>query len=245
MTPEVVNGYQRINFLGDSLTFGAGLNDNETLPYFINQKIRNISVKNFGFPGYGPQQALAIMESERDTRGTINFFLTAPWHAIRSSCKPKFTGGSTKYEIGSNGAVVRIGHCSNGDESGVFRKILNHSRLYQVAEKIWRDSVSDADFELYLAIVGQIAEISHRRDQKVIIGFIKADDNFFRGTNYSNEKVFFKLKEMSEEIIDVTLAERSENVDAIYFIHRLDKHPSARANVDRATKLVETFNRHL
>ena len=124
-------------------------------------------------------------------------------------------------------------------------RVLSHSRLYQVAQNIWINSVSDGDFELYLAIVRQIAEISHRRDQKFLIGFIKADDNFFTGTSYTNEKVFLKLKEMSDEIIDVTLAERSESVDAIYFIHRLDRHPSARANVDRATKLVETFDRHL
>jgi len=243
VTPLAQNGYRRINFLGDSLTFGAGLNDNETLPYFINQKMKNISVKNFGFPAYGPQQALAIMESERNTKGTINFFLTAPWHAVRSSCKPKFTEGSTKYEIASNDGVVKSGRC--WDESRMLYRVLKHSRLYQVAENIWINSVSDGDFELYLAIVRQIAEISHRRDQDFIIGFIKADNNFFTGTSYTNEKVFVKLREISDEIIDVTLAERSESVDEIYFIHRLDKHPSARANADRATKLVETFDRHL
>ena len=84
--------------------------------------------------------------------------------------------------------------------------------------------MSDADLALYFAIIKQIAEISHRRDQKFIIGFIKADDNFLTGTSYTNEKVFLRLKDLSDEIIDLTLAEKAETVDPIYFIHRLDKH---------------------
>ena len=245
ITPGVENGHQRINFLGDSGMFGLGLNDNETLPYFINQRIRNISVKNWGIPAYGAHQALAILESDRDTKGAINFLVTGPWHAVRSSCKPIWTAGSPKYEMRSNGALVRVGHCSQGDELGVFRKLLSQSRLYSVAEKIWRDSTSDGDLELYFAIIKQVAEMSRHRGQTFIIGFAKAEESFFKGTSYTNEKVFVKLKEMSDEIIDLTLADRVENVDARYFLHRLDRHPSALANGKTATMLVDTFNRHL
>jgi hypothetical protein len=50
---------------------------------------------------------------------------------------------------------------------------------------------------------------------------------------------------MSDEIIDVTLADRVENLDSRYFIDRLDKHPSALGNIDRATLLVDALDRQL
>jgi hypothetical protein len=131
------------------------------------------------------------------------------------------------------------------DEFGVFRKVLNHSNLYSFVEKIWRGSTSDSDFELYFAIVKKIGVISRERKQKFIVGFMKAEESFFKGSSYTNEKVFVKLKEISDEIIDLTLADRVEDWDAKYFIHRLDKHPSALANIDRAAMLVETFSRHV
>jgi len=240
------NEYRRINFFGDSFTFGEGLNDNETLPYFINQTMRNISVRNFGFSASGVHQALAILESERDTKGAINFLLTSPYHAVRSSCKPTWTAGAPKYEIQSDGVAVRVGNCPQwSDEIGVFRKVLNHSTLYSLAQEIWRDSTTDADFELYFAIVKRIGEISRDRHQTFIIGFIKAEEGFFKGSTYANQKCFAKLREISDEIIDLTLSDKTENLDARYFIHTLDKHPSALANIDRATMLVDTFNRHL
>jgi hypothetical protein len=188
ITPGGDSRYQRINFFGDSFTFGVGLNDNETLPYFIQQRMREISVKNWDFPAYGAHQTVAILESDRDTKGAINFFLTAPWFAPRSSCKPLITGGSPKYEIQSNGAVVRVGRCDRGDQFGVFRKILAHSRLYLAAEEIWRDSTSDADFELYFAIVKRVGEISRQRGQKFIIGFAKAEEQFFKGVITQTKK---------------------------------------------------------
>jgi hypothetical protein len=236
---------QRINFLGDSFTFGEGLKDNETLPYFIHEAIKNISVKNLGFPATGVHQALAILESERDMTGAINFLLTSPWHAVRSSCKPIWTIGSPKYEIQSNGALVRVGRCFHRGEFSVLRKILTHSTLYSIAEKEWRSSISDSDLDLYLAIVRRIGEISHRRNQKFVIGFLKAEENFFKSTSYTNEKVFQQLKGWSDDIVDVTLAERIEDLDARYFIHQLDKHPSPLGNFKRAVMLAPILDQHL
>jgi hypothetical protein len=65
----------RINFFGCSMTFGEGMNDEETLPYFVQKNLQEVKVKNFGWHGYGAHQALAILQSSRDTRGDINFSL--------------------------------------------------------------------------------------------------------------------------------------------------------------------------
>jgi len=60
---EKPSGVYRIVVLGDSLTFGQGVNDNETFPYYLEELLnkKNISAKrfevlNFGVPGYNTLQ---------------------------------------------------------------------------------------------------------------------------------------------------------------------------------------------
>jgi hypothetical protein len=54
-------------FFGGSFTFGEGVNDDETLPYRVNELLDGkYRTYNFGFPGYGPHQMLALLEAERE-----------------------------------------------------------------------------------------------------------------------------------------------------------------------------------
>jgi predicted small secreted protein len=46
-------------FFGGSFTFGEGVNDTETLPYFFQKSANNYKSYNFGYSGYGTQQMLA------------------------------------------------------------------------------------------------------------------------------------------------------------------------------------------
>ena len=48
---------------GDSFAFGEGVNDNETLPYYVSQLTSGSRVYNYGVGGYGPQQMLAKLQS--------------------------------------------------------------------------------------------------------------------------------------------------------------------------------------
>lgn len=48
---------------GCSFVFGEGLNDDRTLPYFLGRGAPCYEPYNYSFPGYGPQQMLAILES--------------------------------------------------------------------------------------------------------------------------------------------------------------------------------------
>lgn len=66
-------------FVGDSNTFGEGLNDNQTLPYFFSLKNPALKVYNYAFSGYGINNVLALFESNRlkteipETKGIIIF----------------------------------------------------------------------------------------------------------------------------------------------------------------------------
>lgn len=56
-------------FFGCSFTFGEGVSDEETLPNQVARLLPGYRVYNYGVPGYGPQQMLAMAESGfvRDT----------------------------------------------------------------------------------------------------------------------------------------------------------------------------------
>ena len=54
-----------ILFFGCSFTFGEGVNDNETMPYFVSSVASTHQVYNFGFCGYGPQQMLAKLTDDK------------------------------------------------------------------------------------------------------------------------------------------------------------------------------------
>ena len=240
VTPLDPTSGDKIVFYGDSFTFGEGLNNDETLPYYVAQ-LTGRPVKNYGFHGYGVQQPLAILKSDLDTSGSVNFLLTAPWHAERAACKVFYSAGSPKYEIAADGSVVQTGLCRMITTLGPLGKIINLSNLYQLYLATRSTEVTDADYDRYLAIIGDMARISRERGQKFVIGFIRADESLFKGTHFTNEKILDRLRTMADEVVDLTLAPRNEDLDPKYYHDASDKHPSALANQARAKILKEFF----
>ncbi len=55
---------QFILFFGGSYTFGEGVNDNETMPYYVSQFAPKYRSYNYGVGGYGPQHMLAKLQSQ-------------------------------------------------------------------------------------------------------------------------------------------------------------------------------------
>ena len=51
-------------FLGCSFTFGDGLNDNETIPYFFSKNTKTFQGYNFSYSGYGSNQALIMLQND-------------------------------------------------------------------------------------------------------------------------------------------------------------------------------------
>jgi hypothetical protein len=54
-----------ILFFGCSFAFGEGLNDDETLPYYVGKDAPCYRTVNYGFIGYGPQQTLARLQDDK------------------------------------------------------------------------------------------------------------------------------------------------------------------------------------
>src|SRR5437879_10062020 len=49
-------------FFGCSMTFGLGVNDNETMPFYMAQYASHYRPYNYGVSGYGPHYMLAQLQ---------------------------------------------------------------------------------------------------------------------------------------------------------------------------------------
>jgi hypothetical protein len=65
-------------FFGCSVTFGTGVNDDETLPNFVARRTPKLNVSNFGIGGYGPAHMLRAIETE----GVMDHFCGCDSHVI-------------------------------------------------------------------------------------------------------------------------------------------------------------------
>ena len=123
-TPASERGPRRgfVAFFGDSNVFGEGLPQTETLPYFTGQVTPAYRVYNYGVPGYGPAQFLALA-NHGDLRAQIAeqegyvAFLLIPAHVSRvvgSSRVSVSWGRHFPYYVEDHGAPARRGDFAHG-----------------------------------------------------------------------------------------------------------------------------------
>lgn len=91
------DGKTRILVFGDSFTFGDGVNDEKTYPYFLQKELPETEVLNFGENGYGHDQMLLSLQSEgvryKPDMVILGFIADDSWRNIldfRSFPKPRF-----------------------------------------------------------------------------------------------------------------------------------------------------------
>lgn len=120
-------------FFGCSIGFGFGLKDDQTIPFFVQQKAEDYNSYNYAYNGWGPHHMLARLEHkdlskevvEKDGVGVYIFF----WgHIRRVICDMKtYTGwGHTMpYYYLDDGEVKRDGNFANGRTlvSGVYERL--------------------------------------------------------------------------------------------------------------------------
>jgi len=221
---------------GGSFVFGEGLNDNETISAFLfNEHGKNI--KNVGIHGYGLHQALYSIKNGITSINGVNILLTAPWHAPRSSCKPSWVTGTFRYYVNSKNLVILNGFCPGGY---LFNRILSKSNIYILLKRAGffnKNKITDQDIDLYLAIINTIYQETQKNNSSLIVAYIDATEDEMTDTSWTNEALIERIKELSDTFIDVTLADKTEQLSLDFFIHDLDRHPSAMANQARAALL--------
>ena len=116
-TPSSNNSSTKcIIFFGGSFTFGEGLNDHETLPYYMGKELNeDYRIFNFGFHGYGPHQMLSAIEHglldniTKECRQLDVIYGGIPAHIARTAGYSPWDKYGPKYII-ENDEVIYKGH---------------------------------------------------------------------------------------------------------------------------------------
>jgi len=228
------NYEKKINFFGGSFTFGWGLNDDETLPYFFQKDHQNWKVKNYAISGYGIHQMLAQIENDINIIGDMNILITGNFHIPRSSCKRDYSFGTPKYIIDENNNLMRSGYCGNLllkkiQLPKIFGSIINRSEIKKLFDKIFTKpkEINSRDTEIYLLILKRINKLIKQNNQEFLVGFIQ---------NNSSDLDQIILKELKKDNISYVNLTLKPNKD-----YRLyDNHPNKKANIERS-KLISNY----
>ncbi len=229
-----------VAFFGDSMTFGQGLADSETLPQvYADLTGRKTRVLNFGFPGYGPQQFLRPLETGlfdpllSDTK--IFVYETAAWHAERSSCLAGFMVRAPRYEL-RNGKPVFVGACAEG-LARVWREIFVDGAAFRRFIRPIETAVGPADIELYLAELRRCAElVKQKYGARLVILYLGGNDKYLAKSGFTDAMIEDRLRRSGIDLIDATLSPKDFPPGTLLAIPG-DGHPTAIANRARAALL--------
>ncbi len=229
-----------IAFFGDSITFGVGLNDADTLPQLFADALEpKQRVINLAFTGYGPQHFLREMETGLfdpviGPQPRLFVFLTVPWHAERTSCKASWVVDAPRYIL-ENGKVTFKGACYEG-ASLRLQQFLWNSAAYHLVFDPDRQKASHDDIELYIRIVLAAVDLARTKyGAPTLIPFMRSTDAYLRGTGFTNELIMQRLRDGGADVVDVSLVK--EEAEGAKISIPGDGHPTALANRMRAEML--------
>lgn len=125
------------HFLGCSYTFGDGVNDNQTTPYFFNAFSKGrFNVQNHGFSGYGTHQAYVIARDYIQKNETPNqayaFYLFIPSHIERAAGISDWDFYGPHFEVENDSLVFK----GSFEDSKTIKRNFLSSRI----QTIWKNS---------------------------------------------------------------------------------------------------------
>lgn len=165
-------------FFGCSYTFGSGLNDDETLPYYLGEKSeQKYRIYNFGFPGYGPHQMLATLEQRNikemlhGCKETIIMYSGISDHLPRTAGVKYWQKHEPKYSLQSH-QVVYQGHFDDNKVkmpepiNNIMCKLQMYvyvkNKLAHIKEQnYYKDMLKDKD--LYIGILDKSRELAMQK----------------------------------------------------------------------------------
>ncbi len=139
---------KRAIFIGGSFTFGEGLEDNETLPYFF-QENSGIKSINAGMGGHGTHQALKTIEdekifSERSGGENVDFYIyrIIPNHINRAAGYSPFDPQGPCYELNERSKPIYLGSFIDcGKRETLSEKALEQYLPYLGSKEPWSEAL--------------------------------------------------------------------------------------------------------
>jgi hypothetical protein len=165
--PETRNKF--LLFFGCSFTFGLGLQDNQTLPFYTACHLDNYMPYNYAFGGYGTQQMLPKLQSDalpdeiKEAEGVAVYVYIA-WHVVRTAGFMSVYNGWGRnmpyYFIDADGKLKRDGSFTTGRpvRSFIFR-LLGISRMAKYLKMDIPPKITDEHINLTFLLIKESAAV--------------------------------------------------------------------------------------
>lgn len=224
-----------VAFFGDSMTFGQGVPDADTLPQaFADATGHRWRVLNLAFPGYGPQQFLRALETDifRDllTEPRLFVFLTAPWHAERSSCLSDFVADGPRYVM-VDGMPRYEGTC-RGHWPVRLRRLWTRTAMYSVFFEPAFGGARPVDIDLFVDILVRAGQLAREKYGVPTLILYWPDEAYARRAGVTDAQIMGRLREGGLVIIDARLDPKDFPGQELQIPG--DGHPTGIANRARA-----------
>ncbi len=240
-------------FFGCSITYGAGVNDFETMPYQVGSLSNGrYRIHNFAFMGYGPHQMLSAIENGlvenivgHDDKPKIAIYQAIPDHIRRSAGCFLWDCHAPHYKLDPNGEVFYVGHFDDYHiiPQRVKQKLINKFQIYKKivqSEKPFRDG----DIESFLGIVNASKtkfEAQYPQSTFYIIWWDWWNLKINKNKRY-NEKILEALKNMKIQVYLISdILPDFNNYRLTYQVSPYDSHPNSLAHQIIAKYIIDNI----
>jgi len=236
-------------FFGGSYTFGEGVNDFETMPYFVSQ-LSKTKTYNFGFHGYGPHQMLSAIEHDMidqivDCSPSVIVYQTLPTHIARSAGRSPWDKHGPKYIL-SQDSVKYVGAFDDKLNASIkiIKMLLGKSVIYKEYFANRTPANNEKDVKLFLKIVTAARKKIIEKYPESSFHIIFWDEPLETEENLEiNKRILEGLKErglnfhLISNILPNYLTDKST-----YEISPHDKHPNALAHRHIAQYIIDEIH---
>ena len=225
-------------FFGCSFTFGVGVQDTQTIPYYFAKYDTNYCVYNFGVGGYGTQQILAKLQHTsirkliKQDSGICFYIYTYP--QLGRVIGDKLTYTSFGHDFPYYGYKHDSLHCF-----GTFgRNRVLISSFYTLMNKSNVVNYFNINFPLrqnadHYKLTCDIIQKAYQEYKKQF-----HNESFYVVVYPTSEEILKYLKYYNIKVID--LSKILNFYDKRYYISDYDRHPTALAHELFAKKLINT-----
>jgi len=229
-----------IAFFGDSMTFGTGLEDADTLPQqFADLTNRRFHVVNLAFPAYGPQQMLRALETGLHdallTNPRLFVYQTAAWHAERAACVSSFVLRAPRYVL-ADGEPRYQGTCM-GNPLPAIGQLLANTALFRVFIARTLRGTAREDIELDVAMMIRAGKLAREKyGVPLAVIYLPAGRGYLDRAGVTETDIMARLRQGGLLVVDGALKRDDYPGQALTIPG--DGHPTALANRLRAERLI-------
>ena len=221
-----------ILFFGCSFMAGQGLNDNETLPFFMNKLLKN-QVLNYANHGYGPHQMLKQIETRlnndikniKGNKSAIYSFI--PNHILRTAGKTSWDTFGPRYEI-INNQLVYIGPFNLKNNNFLNYLWLKIRKSYLYIHYVIESRPTDDDILRTIAIINQSKVILQK--QGIDFSVFIWDDPCMNYNIDDYQRFNGELKKANIKLFYVSKAIPDYKTNRDKYVILNDGHPNGNAN---------------